>query len=184
MFFLHLFPGWSLGLLWTFFSSMLLRCLLDVCIFSLILWLTWNFHSIMQWSNRKSLFVKSMMLVGLLLISQSRVLPSLCICVCICCLRSYMSMISCILMVSGWSAVFQGILKSQTSDLMKSTVVDESLSSFKPMYCSREYQASTKSLLGCWCFLSFWAELRCDLETLLGRLVLLSAALWSMVLYI
>ena len=26
---------------------------------------------------------------------------------------------------------------------MKSTVVDESLSSFKPMYCSREYQAST-----------------------------------------
>ena len=27
---------------------------------------------------------------------------------------------------------------------MKSTVVDESLSSFKPMYCSREYQASTK----------------------------------------
>ena len=30
------------------------------------------------------------------------------------------------------------------SDLMKSTVVDESLSSFKPMYCSREYQASTR----------------------------------------
>ena len=29
---------------------------------------------------------------------------------------------------------------------MKSTVVDESLSSFKPMYCSREYQASTKEL--------------------------------------
>ena len=28
--------------------------------------------------------------------------------------------------------------------LMKSTVVDESLSSFKPMYCSREYQASTR----------------------------------------
>ena len=28
---------------------------------------------------------------------------------------------------------------------MKSTVVDESLSSFKPMYCSREYQASTRS---------------------------------------
>ena len=27
---------------------------------------------------------------------------------------------------------------------MKSTVVDESLSSFKPMYCSREYQASTR----------------------------------------
>ena len=26
---------------------------------------------------------------------------------------------------------------------MKSAVVDESLSSFKPMYCSREYQAST-----------------------------------------
>ena len=25
------------------------------------------------------------------------------------------------------------------------TVVDESLSSFKPMYCSREYQASTRS---------------------------------------
>ena len=31
--------------------------------------------------------------------------------------------------------------------LMKSTVVDESLSSFKPMYCSREYQASTRSKL-------------------------------------
>ena len=33
---------------------------------------------------------------------------------------------------------------------MKSTVVDESLSSFKPMYCSREYQTSTrvKNLLG------------------------------------
>ena len=30
------------------------------------------------------------------------------------------------------------------SDLMKSTVVDESLSSFKPMYCSREYQASIR----------------------------------------
>ena len=30
------------------------------------------------------------------------------------------------------------------SDLMKYTVVDESLSSFKPMYCSREYQASTR----------------------------------------
>ena len=27
---------------------------------------------------------------------------------------------------------------------MKSTVVDESLYSFKPMYCSREYQASTR----------------------------------------
>ena len=27
---------------------------------------------------------------------------------------------------------------------MNSTVVDESLSSFKPMYCSREYQASTR----------------------------------------
>ena len=27
---------------------------------------------------------------------------------------------------------------------MKFTVVDESLSSFKPMYCSREYQASTR----------------------------------------
>ena len=27
---------------------------------------------------------------------------------------------------------------------MKSTVVDESLSSFKPMYCSREYHASTR----------------------------------------
>ena len=27
---------------------------------------------------------------------------------------------------------------------MKSTVVDESLSSFKPMYCSREYQVSTR----------------------------------------
>ena len=44
------------------------------------------------------------------------------------------------------------------SDLMKSTVVDESLSSFKPMYCSREYQASTrliqqyeKSTLNIWC---------------------------------
>ena len=34
---------------------------------------------------------------------------------------------------------------------MKSTVVDDSLSSFKPMYCSREYQASTKS---CFSFLS------------------------------
>ena len=30
------------------------------------------------------------------------------------------------------------------SDLMKSTVVDESLSSFKPMYCSREYRTSTR----------------------------------------
>ena len=28
---------------------------------------------------------------------------------------------------------------------MKSTVVDESLSSYKPMYCSREYQTSTKN---------------------------------------
>ena len=28
---------------------------------------------------------------------------------------------------------------------MKSTVVDESLSSYKPMYCSREYQASTRA---------------------------------------
>ena len=27
---------------------------------------------------------------------------------------------------------------------MKSTVVDESLSSYQPMYCSREYQASTR----------------------------------------
>ena len=27
---------------------------------------------------------------------------------------------------------------------MKSTVVDESLSSYKPIHCSREYQASTK----------------------------------------
>ena len=27
---------------------------------------------------------------------------------------------------------------------MKSTVVDESLSSFKPMYCSREYHTSTR----------------------------------------
>ena len=27
---------------------------------------------------------------------------------------------------------------------MKSAVVDESLSSYKPMYCSREYQASTR----------------------------------------
>ena len=67
----------------------------------------------MQWSDRKSLlFVMSRMLVGLLLISQPRVLPSLCICVCICCLRSYMSMTSCILMVSGSSTMFQGILKS------------------------------------------------------------------------
>ena len=30
---------------------------------------------------------------------------------------------------------------------MKSTVVDESLSSFKSMYCSREYQASTRVIL-------------------------------------
>ena len=34
---------------------------------------------------------------------------------------------------------------------MKSTVVDESLSSFKPMYCSREYQASTRK----YCFLGY-----------------------------
>ena len=33
---------------------------------------------------------------------------------------------------------------------MKSTVVDESLSSFKPMYCSREYQASTRLSLSFW----------------------------------
>ena len=32
----------------------------------------------------------------------------------------------------------------EEGDLIKSTVVDESLSSFKPMYCSREYQASTR----------------------------------------
>ena len=30
---------------------------------------------------------------------------------------------------------------------MKSTVVDESLSSFKPMYCSREYLTSTRRLI-------------------------------------
>ena len=29
---------------------------------------------------------------------------------------------------------------------MKSTVVDESLSSYKPMYCSREYQTSTRTI--------------------------------------
>ena len=29
---------------------------------------------------------------------------------------------------------------------MKSTVVDESLSSYQPMYCSREYQASTRKI--------------------------------------
>ena len=66
----------------------------------------------MQWSKRKSLFVMSRMLFGLLLISQSRVLPSLCVCVCICCLRSCMSMISCMLVVPGCSEVFQGKLKS------------------------------------------------------------------------
>ena len=37
-----------------------------------------------------------------------------------------------------------GTISRFPSDLMKSTVVDESLSSFKPMYCSREYQASTR----------------------------------------
>ena len=30
---------------------------------------------------------------------------------------------------------------------MKSTVVDESLSSYKPMYCSREYQTSTRLVI-------------------------------------
>ena len=41
------------------------------------------------------------------------------------------------------NVIEQEVLKI-TSDLMKSTVVDESLSSYKPMYCSREYQTSTR----------------------------------------
>ena len=40
--------------------------------------------------------------------------------------------------------LFKEGLVEFTNVMMKSTVVDESLSSFKPMYCSREYQASTR----------------------------------------
>ena len=53
-------------------------------------------------------------------------------------------------LVEAWYSLEQYIglkedkLSSTTVDFMKSTVVDESLSSFKPMYCSREYQASTR----------------------------------------
>ena len=95
-----------------FSSSILLRSLLDVCVLSLTFWLTWNFYSLMQWSDRKSLFVMSKMLFRLLLISQWRLLPSLCVCMCICCLRSCMSIISCMLVVSGCSEMLQGIWKS------------------------------------------------------------------------
>ena len=40
--------------------------------------------------------------------------------------------------------IYKHLVSRFPSDLMKSTVVDESLSSYKPMYCSREYQASTR----------------------------------------
>ena len=65
-------------------SLILVRSLLDVCIFSLTFQLIWNFHSMMLWSDRKSLFVMSWMVSGLLLMSQSRVFPSLCVCMCMC----------------------------------------------------------------------------------------------------
>ena len=48
----------------------------------------------------------------MLLISQSRVFPCLWVCVCMCWFRSYISRISCTLKVSGFSNLFQGMLKS------------------------------------------------------------------------
>ena len=55
-----------------------------------------------------------------------------------------------VILVEVWYSLGQYIglkedkLSSTTVDFIRSTVVDESLSSFKPMYCSREYQASTR----------------------------------------
>ena len=54
----------------------------------------------------------SWIVFGVLLISQSRVFPSLWVCVYMCRFRSCMSRISCMFMVSGFSGLFQGILKS------------------------------------------------------------------------
>ena len=88
------------------------RSLLVISIFSVTFWLIWNFHSMMLWSDRKSLPVMSWIVSGLLLMSQSSVFPSLCVCMFMCWCRSYMSYISLILMVSGCSGLFQGILKS------------------------------------------------------------------------
>ena len=46
--------------------------------------------------------------------------------------------------ILGFLNQYKHLVSRFPSDLMKSTVVDESLSSFKPMYCSRENQASTR----------------------------------------
>ena len=98
---------------WMKLSSLILvRSLLVVCIFSLTFHLIWNFHSMILWLDRKSLFMMSWIVSGLLLMSQSRVFPSLCVCMFMCWCRSYMSKISCMLVVSGCSGLFQGILKS------------------------------------------------------------------------
>ena len=64
------------------------------------------------WSDRKSLFVMSWMVSGLLLMRQSRVFQSMCVCMFMCWYRSCISKISCKLVVSGCSGLFQGILKS------------------------------------------------------------------------
>ena len=45
-------------------------------------------------------------------------------------------------LVEAWYSLEQYI--GLKEDKLSSTTVDESLSSFKPMYCSREYQASTR----------------------------------------
>ena len=60
---------------------------------------------------------------------------------------------------------FKHLVSRFPSEMMKSTVVDESLSSFKPMYCSREYQTSTRYIgtismifavsIGVYCFKRF-----------------------------
>ena len=44
----------------------------------------------------------------------------------------------------GKVAPYKHMFSSSLSDLMKSTAVDESLSTIQPMFCSREYQAISK----------------------------------------
>ena len=73
-------------------SSLILdRSLLVVCMFSVTFWLIWSVHSMILWSDRKSLLVMSWIVPGLLLMSQSSVFPSLCLCIFMCWCKSYMS---------------------------------------------------------------------------------------------
>ena len=55
---------------------------------------------------------------------------------------------------------------------MKSTVVDESLSSYKPMYCSREYQASTRIYILFCIVLKFYLGVSIEIRSELQRNIL------------